>query len=130
MHIAPVEWRFDSANALDARRLRREFMASLHAHGAGDFDAAELVCGELVGNAARHAPGRITVSLAWDDAATLTVHDEGPSFRPSASLPADPLAESGRGLYIVHALALDFHVEDVAHDGSRAIARLPVHRAA
>jgi len=131
MNVAPVEWKFDSASEMDAHRLRREFMELLHARGAGDFDAAELVYGELIGNAVRHAPGRITVRLAWDgDCPTLVVHDEGRSFQPKIALPYDPLAESGRGLFIVRTLALDFRVEDVVGDGSRVIARLPVHRAA
>jgi anti-sigma regulatory factor (Ser/Thr protein kinase) len=117
---------------MNARHLRREFMALLRAHGTGDFDAAELVYGELVGNAVRHAPGRILVRLLWDDdGPTLLVHDEGESFRPkTARLPDDPLAESGRGLYIVNALALDFRIEDVVGDGNQVLARLPVRRAA
>jgi anti-sigma regulatory factor (Ser/Thr protein kinase) len=116
---------------MDARKLRREFMAVLHANGTGDFDAAELVYGELVGNAVRHAPGCIVVRLLWDDdAPTLTVHDNGEPFRVDPALPADPFAEGGRGLFIVRALALDLRVEDVAGDGTQVLARLPVRRAA
>jgi signal transduction histidine kinase len=126
-----MEWRFDSRNEMDARRLRHEFMDLLRAGGAGDFHAAELVYGELVGNAIRHAPGKIVVSLDWDDdCPLLTVHDEGESFLPEIRLPADPMSEHGRGLYIVRALALSLDVENIDGDGSQVFARLPVHRAA
>ncbi len=126
-----VEWRFDSRNEMDAHRLRHEFMDLLRAGGTGDFPAAELVYGELIGNAVRHAPGRIVVRLDWDDdTPVLTVHDEGESFRPDFRLPADPMSEHGRGLFIVRALALSLDVEDIDGDGSQVNARLPVHRAA
>jgi serine/threonine-protein kinase RsbW len=106
-------------------------MDLLRAGGTGDFPAAELVCGELVGNAVRHAPGRIVVRLEWDDDyPLLSVHDEGTSFRPDFRLPEDPMSEHGRGLYIVRALALSLDVMDIEGDGSQVLARLPVHRAA
>lgn len=125
-----VEWAFDSSSEVDAHRLRREFMELLRKNGTGDFDAAELIYGELIGNAVRHAPGRITVRLDWrDDAPSLTVHDQGASFADVATLPDDPMAESGRGLYIVKQLACDLHIDDIAADGSTVTAVLPVHRA-
>lgn len=112
--------------------MRHEFMDLLRARGTGDFVAAELVWGELVGNAVRHAPGPIDVQLDWkDDNPVLTVHDDGESFQPDKiSLPADPLSEHGRGLYIVRALALSLRVEDIAGDGNEVTVRLPVTRAA
>lgn len=126
-----MEWRFDSRSEVDIRRLRREFVELLRARGTGDFSAAELVWGELVGNAVRHAPGRIAVRLDWDDDnPVLTVHDEGESFRPEIRLPADPMSEHGRGLYIVSALALSLGVTDIEGDGSQVSVRLPVQRAA
>jgi anti-sigma regulatory factor (Ser/Thr protein kinase) len=126
-----VEWRFDSRSEMDAHRLRHEFMDLLRAGGTGDFPAAELVYGELIGNAVRHAPGRILVQLDWeDDTPVLLVHDEGESFRQDIRLPEDPMCEHGRGLFIVRALALSFDVENIVGDGSQVCARLPVHRAA
>ena len=106
-------------------------MDLLRACGTGDFGAAELVWGELVGNAIRHAPGPIDVQLDWDDDnPVLTVHDEGKSFQPDIRLPADPLSERGRGLYIVRSLELSLRVTDIDGDGSEVVARLPVRRAA
>jgi signal transduction histidine kinase len=126
-----VEWRFDSRNRLEAHRMRHEFMDLLRAGGTGDFPAAELVYGELVGNAIRHAPGRIVIRLDWEDESpVLTVHDEGSSFEPNIRLPDDPMSEHGRGLYIVRALALSLNVENIEGDGSQVLARLPVHKAA
>lgn len=126
-----MEWRFDSRKKVDIRGLRREFVNVLRARGTGDFTAAELVWGELVGNAIRHAPGPIAVQLDWnDDSPVLTVHDEGDAFEPDIRLPADPMSEHGRGLYIVRALALSLGVTDIEGDGSQVSARLPVRRAA
>ncbi len=129
--LSVVEWRFDSRDTPDTGRMRHEFMDLLRERGTGDFNAAELVWGELVGNAMRHAPGPIDVQLDWNDEnPVLTVHDEGASFKPEIRLPADPLSERGRGLYIVNALALSLRVKDFEGDGSQVIARLPVRRAA
>jgi hypothetical protein len=67
--------------------LRRELMTYLRRHGdpAGDFDAAELLIGEAVGNAVRHTAGPVWVSLLWRDRhPVLTVHDLGPGFDSAA----------------------------------------------
>lgn len=124
-----MQWAFDSSSEIDAHRLRREFMALLRRDASGDFDAAELIYGELIGNAVRHAPGRITVRLDWpSDEPALTVHDEGASFVPKTTLPDDPLSESGRGLFIVKQLASSLRIRDIEADGSKVVAVLPVHR--
>jgi len=123
-----IAWRRDVCSGVEAHALRREFMEVLHARGRGDFAAAELVYGELVGNAIRHARGSIAIRLEWDDdCPLLIVHDRSERFQPACDLPADPMAESGRGLFIVKSLALDFRVEDL-EDGSRVVARLPIRR--
>jgi len=106
-------------------------MDLLRAGGTGDFPAAELVYGELIGNAVRHAPGRILVQLDWKRR-----HAGAPRPRRGRVVPAgysppeDPMCEHGRGLFIVRALALSFDVENIVGDGSQVCARLPVHRAA
>jgi anti-sigma regulatory factor (Ser/Thr protein kinase) len=123
-----IEWRRDICSGTEAQALRREFMDLLHARGRGDFEAAELVYGELVGNAVRHARGPIGIRLEWDDEhPVLIVHDRNQRFRPPCDLPDDPMAESGRGLFLVKTLALDFRIEDLDH-GSRVVARLPIQR--
>ena len=67
--------------------LRREIMTYLRRHGdpGCDFDAAELLIGEAVGNALRHTSGPVWVSLLWRDRLpALTVHDLGPGFDSAA----------------------------------------------
>lgn len=126
-----MEWSFKASDPLQARRLRKEFMAILRAYGDrnSDFSGAEMIYGELIGNVARHAPGPLTVDLHWDDVCpVLVVHDVGGAFSPHAALPADPLAESGRGLYIVRTLAKAFRVADVPDAGSEVAVVLPVTR--
>lgn len=87
--------------------------------------------GELIGNVVRHAPGNIEVRLDWtSDEAILSVRDSGRSFEFNPNLPQDPFAETGRGLYIVCALAEHF---DMSFDnGSGKVIRvvLPVSRRA
>ena len=124
------EWQFQSANEIRARELREDLMRVLRFGGQGDFDAAELIYGELIGNAVRYAPGRINIRLEWGgDTPTLIVHDEGSVFAWSPRLPADPYSECGRGLFIIQQLALDVRVEHVTDDGMNVFVVLPVHRA-
>jgi anti-sigma regulatory factor (Ser/Thr protein kinase) len=131
MQHAQVEWRFDRGGAAEARRLRRAFMAVLRANGTGDFDAAELVYSELVGNAIRHTAGPIVVRLAWSgEVPTLIVDSAGGRFSAEAELPVDPLSENGRGMFIVRALSLDVRVKARSGDRTAVLARLPIHRAA
>ncbi len=116
-------WSFDSRNSTAARHTREAFAHALGRRG-GDHSVlpdAELVFGELVGNAARHAPGRVDVIL--DRTGThfvLNVLDHGPGFRHVSRLPTDPLSESGRGLFIVSALSEEFSVSPRADGGSHA----------
>ncbi len=126
-----MHWCFESAEAIDARQLKRDLMTILRERGdeEGDFSAAELICGELVGNAKRHARGRITIELMWQSPhPVFSVHDENDSFLAQAELPADPWAQSGRGLYIVKRLARDFQVVDIVENGSKVVATLPVRK--
>lgn len=124
-----LRWRFDPREYRHARGVRETVVEALVLHGEGvDLPAAELVFGELVGNAARHAPGTIDVELSWDDRSTPVLHvvDEGPGFEAEATLP--PLdAESGRGLYLVRHLTRAFTVTIVPERGARARAVLLAH---
>ncbi len=107
-----MRWRFDPRDWRRAYDVRETLAEALRASATGvDLPAAELVFGELVGNAVRHAPGFVEVELAWDDATTPVLHviDDGPGYVPRTGLPS-PDAESGRGLYIVAQLTREFTV--------------------
>ncbi|MBD5655859.1 MAG: ATP-binding protein [Candidatus Eremiobacteraeota bacterium] len=126
-----MKWSFASTDAAASRAARKAFTAYLREQASPDSDilSAELTFGELVGNAARHAPGPVEVAVEWKNGrAALSVHDEGPGFQPTCTPPKDTFAESGRGLYIVARLASDLRVEDIARDGTRVSVVLPVRR--
>jgi anti-sigma regulatory factor (Ser/Thr protein kinase) len=126
-----MEWNFRSKSMHDARSTRAEFMRALRsdASAKSDLAAAELIFGELIGNVVQHAPGPVCVRLDWPgEKALLSVHDEHAPFTPRFRLPADPLAESGRGLYIARALATSFNVTHISGDGTKVTVGLPVWR--
>lgn len=81
-----MDWYLDGDDARALGTLRREAVAYLrrHAEAYSDLDGAELVIGETIGNAVRHAGGPIWVSLSWRELSpTLTVRDLGPGFEPA-----------------------------------------------
>lgn len=123
-------WTFESRDAHGAYDARSDLIAHLRARATddSDIDAAALVFGELVGNVVRHAPGPISIALEWHAGiAVLRVRDSGPGFDWRDVGPPEPLAESGRGLFIVRALAQ--HLRVVRRErGMEAVAWLPVHR--
>lgn len=90
---------------------------------ADDVTRVALAIGEAVANAVEHgtpdAEASIRVRLDFDGRA-LTVHvdDGGPGPDPGlldhASLPANPMATEGRGLYILQAVTNDV---DLGADG-------------
>ncbi len=128
-----MEWHFTSADEIYPSSMHEDIMSTLHEHGSpsSDFNSAEVIYGELISNAIRHATGRVRVRLDWqNDFPTLSVHDEERtvSGRAAIGLPDDPLSESGRGLYIVKTLAREFHQEHETTDGTAAFATLPVCR--
>ncbi len=100
---------------------RRDFAAFLRRYGTpeSDYDAAEVIFGELVANVVRHAPGSIRVRVEWTSAApTLHVSDCGGGFTWSPDLPHDPFSECQRGLYIVQSLSSDVRVRGRAGEGT------------
>ncbi len=124
-------WTFDAHEEAAARAARREIGEALSARGGAfeDVYAAELVFGELVGNAVRHAPGRVEVTVDWSASApVLHVMDRGPGFRHTPILPDDPYSEYGRGLFLISTLTEDFHVSRRPSGGSHARAVLSLHR--
>jgi len=120
-------WVFDTADAQAAQSARRAFAQGLRARSA-DPDClyrAEVVFGELVGNAARYAPGMIEVAADWSCLTpVLHVLDNGPGFHHVPALPRDVYSESGRGLFLISLLSEDFSVAKRAEGGSHARAVL------
>ena len=122
-----MDWYLEPGDQGASRALRQEVRAYLrrHAEPGSELGDAELVLEELVGNAVRHAGGPVWVSLSWRELSpTVRVLDLGPGFDPAllGAVRAAPLdrggaaegledvdpfllAESGRGLFLVNALA-------------------------
>jgi len=122
-----MRWTFDARDARAAGNARRAIVAALERRGITrpDRTTSELVYAELVGNAKRYAPGLIDVALDLSgETAVLHVVDTGPGFQHNARLPADALAESGRGLFIVSTVAEEFAVTRCPDGGAHARAVL------
>lgn len=94
----------DPPSALAARRFVRDRLAG---HGVATEDG-ELIVSELMGNVVRHARTPITVRLRVGRSLRLEVHD-GSSILPAMAEAAED-AESGRGLFIISALAKDWGI--------------------
>ncbi|KAF3470111.1 ATP-binding protein [Streptomyces sp. Tu 3180] len=96
-------------------------------------DDAVLVVSELVGNAVRHTtagPDCLTIEIDGDQVIVAVhdpEHDDG-HVHPSKSA-ADPLVESGRGLWLVQTLARRWYVETTAV-GKAVVAVLPCRKSA
>ncbi|MGB6986803.1 MAG: SpoIIE family protein phosphatase [Candidatus Aquilonibacter sp.] len=125
-----LRWQFEAADSRSAYAMRDEFFRSLLSHCAID-DEELATCGvifsELIGNAVRHAPGPLSVSLELrEQALLLHVIDKGPGFTYRPKLPANLWAESGRGLYLISKLAHRVEVERVPGLGSHVTVTLPV----
>jgi anti-sigma regulatory factor (Ser/Thr protein kinase) len=102
-----------------------------YATSDSDVAAAEQIVGELVANVQRHARGSASFHLDWRDRRPrLLVLDGGPGFQGpvGAAVPADPYAETGRGLAIVRALAVETEFGNRPDGGAFASVTLPVER--
>lgn len=93
----------EAQSAGAARRTVRAFCAD---HAIEDIaDDAELLASEVMTNACRMATGPVTMFLVADDGAFLCIiSDDSDDRLPAPSLSA-PLAESGRGLFVLDQLA-------------------------
>jgi serine phosphatase RsbU (regulator of sigma subunit)/anti-sigma regulatory factor (Ser/Thr protein kinase) len=125
-----LRWQFEAADARSAYAMREEFFASVR--GLCEPDEAQLAtCGvifcELIGNAVRHAPGPLSVSLEQRDSALLLhVIDKGPGFAYRPRLPSNIWSESGRGLFLISKLAHKVEVERIPGLGSHVTVTLPL----
>jgi anti-sigma regulatory factor (Ser/Thr protein kinase) len=131
--VGTTEWSLVTADAREAARARvaiRQFLALEADDGRSDLDGAELIVGELVANVIRHAPGAVGINVSWKGhEAILIVSDRGPGVPKMRCVP-DEQATSGRGLFLIQALAHAVEIDAVPGHGSRVIVHLPVHRAA
>ena len=80
----------------------------------GDIDAILLAVHEALINSQRHAGGATSATVEVEDGTALVVEvrDEGPGFdlAEHASDPPDPLAERGRGLWLITQIAVSWDV--------------------
>jgi len=108
-----LEIKFDSRDVRMARDLRVFIARYLRAYGAenADYNSAELVLGELLGNAARHARGPIEIHVSWaGEFPILSMLDQGPAYDPGLAVPLAVYSEGGRGLFLVGLLTRAFTV--------------------
>jgi len=115
------EWRFAAEDGRTGAMVRRS-VGALFAAWTGEEEtrfAAELAFGELLANAVRHAPGAVRVLASTDGerGGQLVVEDGGAGFTPTTQEP-NPLAERGRGLGLVRAVASDVTI-DAMRRGTR-----------
>lgn len=126
---AEKRWQFEAEDARAAYTMRDEYFRTLSRVcklSSDDFSACGLIFAELIGNAVRHAPGPLSVSLEVRNSdVVLHVIDKGPGFAYEPSLPS-VWAESGRGLYLISMLARRVRVEPVPGVGSHVIVTLPI----
>lgn len=119
------EWRFASADGRTSTLVRHELgeLFARWTHGDQARFDVELAFGELIANAIRHAPGpvRVLASTGEGGTAVLVVEDTGRGFNPEERA-IDPLAESGRGLSLVRAVADAVRIEPTALGGTRVTA--------
>lgn len=129
-----MRWQFEAADARAAYTMRDQFFRQLHGLcciSEEELSACGLIFAELIGNAVRHAPGPLSVSLqARGEDIMLHVIDKGPGFSYHPSLPQSIWAESGRGLFLVASVARSVEVERLAGLGSHVRVTLPVTRRA
>jgi anti-sigma regulatory factor (Ser/Thr protein kinase) len=92
--------------------------------------ASELIVGELLANTVEHAPGLVDLTIEWTGAdPVLIVRDSGPGFDTLLeSLPADPMHEGSRGLFLVHALSVEVTVAEGPSGGAELRVVLPLSR--
>jgi phosphoserine phosphatase RsbU/P len=113
---------WDVADPAAAYALKGSILAALHA--LADFSVEQrqnlhVIFSELVGNAVRHAPGALSISISSTGGRPyLHVIDDGPGFDRQPGLPSDVWAESGRGLFLISALAENLTIEALAGYGT------------
>ncbi|HTD37080.1 MAG TPA: SpoIIE family protein phosphatase [Candidatus Limnocylindrales bacterium] len=121
-------WAFDVGDSAAAYAIKRDFVTAVkEEYGeSGDINACEIIFSELVGNVLRYAPGRLSLGLSADSRGLwLHVMDDGPGFEGPPTLPADVWSESGRGLFLVGALAKELEIQRLPAYGTYVKVLLP-----
>ncbi len=118
MTLNPVQ---TFALSLRPARARREVESLLRRHAWTGSDEVVLALHEALVNAQRHAGGAVRAEACIDGTSlVLQVWDRGPGFDldPYVHRPPDPMAERGRGLWLISQLAsaveLRYHGDGVA----------------
>jgi serine phosphatase RsbU (regulator of sigma subunit)/anti-sigma regulatory factor (Ser/Thr protein kinase) len=121
-------WAFEVADSAAAYAIKRDFVQAVtEEYGErADLNACEVIFSELVGNVLRYAPGRLSLGLSVDTRGVwLHIMDDGPGFSGPPSLPPDVWSESGRGLFLVSALAKELSIRRLPGYGSYVKVLLP-----
>jgi len=127
-----ANWGFNVADSAAAYAIKKDYMSAVFAYAgrSAETSACETIFSELVGNALRHAPGRLSLALTTDDEGLwLHIMDEGAGFEAKPALPQDIWSESGRGLFLVDALSTSIAVNRLPQFGSYVKVLLPVENA-
>lgn len=121
-------WAFDVADSAAAYAIKRDFLRVVAARSRkADVTACEVIFGELVGNVLRYAPGRMSLGVSVDNEGIwLHVMDEGPGFDALPALPSNVWSESGRGLFLVSALAQQLRIRRLPAFGTYVKVLLPL----
>jgi serine phosphatase RsbU (regulator of sigma subunit)/anti-sigma regulatory factor (Ser/Thr protein kinase) len=128
MRSESLSWEIDARVEQSARRVKRAVLWHLGeiAEESSDLSLSEMILAEMIGNVARHTPGPAKVTLLWQgNTATLQVCDQGPAFDLPHDEAADPLAESGRGIFLMRSISRSFSVKRT-DAGNCVTAVLPV----
>jgi anti-sigma regulatory factor (Ser/Thr protein kinase) len=126
-------WSAEVPGTVRAEHVRAALREYFERYATSDSDimAAEMIVAELVANVERHARGSASFRLDWHGRRPrLLVLDGGPGFQNGvgAAFP-EPYAESGRGLAIVQALAIETEFGNQPGGGGFARVTLPLERA-
>jgi len=127
-----THWRFDVDDPAAAYALKHELVEKLKGLSKmtrEEDDDCQMIFSELIGNAVRHAPGGLSVSVSREGS-NLELHiiDDGPGFNTDPALPDDIWAESGRGLFLIKELAEKLTIERLPGYGSYVRVGLPSRR--
>jgi anti-sigma regulatory factor (Ser/Thr protein kinase) len=100
--------------SLDPARARRQIEALLHTDGwTGDVDEVVLALHEALVNAQRHAGGALRAEACVDRTGlVIRIWDRGQGFDPTPYVrrAPDPMAERGRGLWLISRIATSCEV--------------------